>query len=186
MISARSTSPTRRLAIRAALAVCGSLLLAASAQVAVPMAPVSITLQTLAIPLVVLALGRNLGTISVLMYLAEGATGLPVFTNHLGAVSLVGPTAGYLWSYPIVAYVTGLLLDRGLDRTYATRWLAIFLGTSSAFAGGVWWLCVGAHLSPAQAVVAGVAPFLIGDFLKVTIAAGMPAQSARLFARLGA
>jgi biotin transport system substrate-specific component len=187
MISARSAGLRRSLAIRLALTVAGSLILAASAQIAVPMLPVPITLQTLAIPLLVLALGRDLGTLAVFLYLIEGATGIPVFALHTGGPAvLVGPTAGYLWCYPIAAYVIGVLVESALGVTYVGRWLAIFAGTSIVFVGGVWWLMAMAELSFAHAVAVGVAPFVIGDLLKTTVAAGLSRSTGRaLLARLG-
>ena len=183
MYRARSAAVPRTLAIRFALAVTGSALLAASAHVAVPMLPVPITLQTLAIPLLVLALGRNLAVMATLLYLAEGAVGLPVFAPIAGPPGLVGPSAGYLWMYPLAAFVTGLLLDRGLVTTFAGRWAAIFAGTVLVFAGGVWWLTVVFKFNLAQAFAAGVAPFVIGDLLKVSIAAALPSQAAKIAAR---
>ena len=185
MISARSTSGSRAFAIKAALALAGSAFMAASAQVAVPMVPVPITLQTLAIPLIVLVLGRNLAVAAVLAYLAEGASGLPVFSGGASLPALAGHTAGYLWTYPLAAFAVGALLDRGLDRSYVGRWIAIFGGTAVVFVGGVWWLMAGFHLSFGAAMAGGVLPFIIGDILKCTIAAGMSRQDRRLFARLG-
>ena len=129
MLSSRPAGVTRSLAIRLTPAVAGSALLAVSAHVAVPMLPVPITLQTLAIPLLVLALGRNLAVMTTLLYLAEGAVGLPVFAPIAGPPGLVGPTAGYLWMYPVAAFAMGALLDCGLVGSYAGRWAAIFAGT---------------------------------------------------------
>ena len=185
MISARSASAPRSLAIRVALAVAGSALLALSAHVAVPMVPVPITLQTLAIPLIVIAIGRDLAVLATCLYLIEGAVGLPVFAPVNTGPGLIGPTAGYLWMYPVSAYVIGTLLDRGLGATYVGRWAAIFAGTVVVFVGGVWWLAVGFHLSIAHAFAVGVVPFIIGDLLKCTIAAGPASQARTLFARLG-
>jgi len=183
MYRARSAAVPRMLAIRFALAITGSALLAVSAHVAVPMLPVPLTLQTLAIPLLVLAFGRNLAVMATLLYLAEGALGLPVFAPVTGPTGLVGPSAGYLWMYPVAALVIGLLLDRGLTTTYAGRWAAIFAGTVLVFAGGVWWLTVVYGFSLTQAFAAGVAPFIIGDLLKVSIAAALPSQAAKIAAR---
>jgi biotin transport system substrate-specific component len=186
MYRARSAAVPRTLAIRFALALAGSALLAASAQVAVPMLPVPITLQTLAIPLLVLALGRNLAVMATLLYLTEGALGWPVFAPiHTGFNAFAGPTAGYLWSYPVAAFAMGALLDGGWSGTYVGRWAAIFAGTLLVFAGGVWWLMVGFQMNVAQAFAAGVAPFIIGDLLKVSIAAALPSQAARIAARFG-
>lgn len=183
MYRARSAAFPRTLAIRFALAATGSALLAVSAHVAVPMLPVPITLQTLAIPLLVLALGRNLAVMATLLYLAEGAIGLPVFAPIPGPPGLVGPSAGYLWMYPVAAFAIGALLDRGLTANYAGRWVAIFTGTLLVFAGGVWWLTVIYQFSLAQAFATGVAPFILGDFMKVSIAAALPSQAAKIAAR---
>jgi biotin transport system substrate-specific component len=183
MLRARSAVVPRTLAIRLALAVAGSALLAVSAHVAVPMLPVPLTLQTLAIPLLVLALGRNLAVAATLAYLAEGALGLPVFAPIAGPPALLGPTAGYLWMYPVAAFLMGALLDRGLTASYAGRWAAIFAGTVLVFAGGVWWLTVVYGLTVAQALTAGVVPFILGDVLKVSLAAALPSQAAKIAAR---
>jgi biotin transport system substrate-specific component len=183
MLSSRPAGVTRSLAIRLTPAVAGSALLAVSAHVAVPMLPVPITLQTLAIPLLVLALGRNLAVMTTLLYLAEGAVGLPVFAPIAGPPGLVGPTAGYLWMYPVAAFAMGALLDCGLVGSYAGRWAAIFAGTVLVFAGGVWWLTVVYQFNLARAFEAGVAPFILGDFLKVSIAAALPSQAAKIAAR---
>lgn len=160
--------------------------MALSAQVAVPMVPVPITLQTLALPLIVLVLGRDLGALAMIAYLAEGAAGLPVFASGSGSAAiLVGPTAGYLWSYPVAAYALGTLLERGLDRNYATRWFAIFVTSLLILGAGVWWLEAFANITFQRALALGALPFVIGDLLKVTIAAGLSSQSRALFERLG-
>ena len=172
-----STAP-RTLGLQLALAVAGTVLLAASAKVAVPMVPVPITLQTLALPLLVLALGRNLAVTSTLMYLAAGASGLPVFAPVGGWL-----TMGYLVMYPIAAFAMGTLLDRGLAASWLGRWTAIFAGDVIVFAGGATWLMVFAHLSVAQTIALGVTPFIIGDLLKITIASALPSQAAKIAAR---
>ena len=186
MISARSASVTRVVAIRFALALGGSALLAISAHIAVPMLPVPITMQTLAIPLLVLLLGRNLAVITALLYLLEGAVGLPVFSPLADALpGLIGPTAGYIWSYPLAAAITGTLLQNGMNAGYVTRWAAVFAGTVAVFALGVAWLVMGFHLSLAQAFAAGVAPFVAGDLIKTSLAAALPSQAARIAGRFG-
>jgi biotin transport system substrate-specific component len=183
MLRARSAAVPRTLAVRFALAVAGSALLAVSAHVAVPMIPVPLTLQTLAIPLLVLALGRNLAVMATFLDLAEGALNMPVFAPGPPPNGLIGPTAGYLWMYPVAAFTTGLLLERGLTANYVGRWAAIFAGTLAVFAGGVWWLTVGYGFTFAAAFAAGVAPFILGDLLKVSIAAALPSQAAKIAAR---
>ena len=178
MLRAGSNSPTRALAIRFALALTGSVFLAVSAKVAVPMLPVPITLQTLALPLLVLALGRNLAVTAAVLYLIEGFIGLPVF-----APAMLGPTAGYLFMYPVAAFVMGTLLNGRLGATWAGRWAAIFAGDLVVFAGGVAWLMVYARLNLATGLALGAAPFLIGDLLKITIASALPSQAAKIAAR---
>jgi biotin transport system substrate-specific component len=173
--SASSTS--RTLAIRLALAVAGTALLAVSAKIAVPMLPVPITLQTLAVPLLVLALGRNLAVASTLAYLAAGMAGLWVFAPAGGWLSL-----GYVVMYPLAAYAIGTLLDGGLISTWAGRWAAIFAGDALVFAGGASWLMIFGHLSIAQTLALGVAPFIIGDLLKISIASALPSQAAKIAA----
>jgi biotin transport system substrate-specific component len=185
MHCARSASfGSRSTAIRLALAATGSVLLAVSANVAVPMLPVPITLQTLALPLLVLALGRNLAVTATVLYLAEGALGLPVFAPVPdGIPALFGPVAGYLWTYPVAALVMGTLLDRGANASWAGRWASIFAGDLVIFAAGAAWLGYVLHLSMAQTLALGVTPFIVGDLLKITIASALPSQSAAIAAR---
>jgi biotin transport system substrate-specific component len=133
----------------------------------------------------VLTIGTRLATLAALAYLVEGALGLPVFSGLGGIARLMGPTAGFLWTFPLAAFAVGVLIDRGLGATYAGRWVAIFAGTALIFAGGAWWLAVGVGLSPADAVMKGVYPFLVGDILKCSIAAGLASQWPRLAAKLG-
>jgi biotin transport system substrate-specific component len=181
MIHARSASPARALAIRALLVLCGSLLMAVSAKLSVPMFPVPITGQTLAIPLLVSLLGRNGATLALLAYLGEGALGLPVFASG----ALLSATGGYLLAFPVAAFAIGLLFERGLDRNYLTRFVAIFAGTSLVFAGGVAWLVAVFHLTPQNAIAVGVLPFMIGDGLKCALAAGLGPLWPKIAVRLG-
>jgi len=110
----------------------------------------------------------------MLIYLAEGATGLPVFAGGTGGfLHLLGPTAGYLWSYPVAAFVTGLLCERGLDRSYWTSVFSMLPGTLIIYALGVPWLAVVMHLNASQAFVGGMLPFIPGDLLKLAIASAL-------------
>lgn len=158
-----------------AFVAAGSALLALGAQVSIPM-PMGmppITGQTFALALVVALLGARGGALAAVLYLAEGALGLPVFSPHgaPGIARFFGPTAGYLVAFPVAAYVTGLLYDRGLWSSYAGRLLAIVVGSAVVFAGGAAWLAHFVGFSKALAV--GVAPYLIGDALKSLAAAGL-------------
>jgi biotin transport system substrate-specific component len=167
-------STTRTRALQIAFVAAGSVLLALGAQISIPL-PLGmppITGQTFALALVVALLGARGGALAAVLYLAEGALGLPVFSPHgaPGIARFFGPSAGYLLAFPIAAYVTGLLYDRGLWSSYGGRLLAIVLGSAVVFAGGAAWLAHFVGVSKALAV--GVAPYLIGDAVKSLVAAG--------------
>jgi biotin transport system substrate-specific component len=174
MVSARSSSFAASPAGRVALVIAGSALLALSAQVAVPMWPVPVTMQTLAIPLIVALLGKRLGTAAVVAYLVEAAAGLPVLQGFAGGLlKFAGPTGGYLIGFPLAAWLVGTLYERGLDEGYGRRFAAVFIGTSAVFVTGAAWLAFGMHLGLRGAIVAGVLPFLVGDVAKCLIAAAV-------------
>jgi biotin transport system substrate-specific component len=170
------TSRNMNLLRDGALIVGFSIFLALCSQISIPLAftPVPITLQTLAVLLSGAALGSKRGGLAMLVYLAEGAAGLPVFAGGAGGfIHLLGPTAGYLWAMPIAAFVVGLLCERGLDRSYLTSALAMLPGSLIIYALGVSWLAVVLHLNLAQAFVAGMLPFIPGDLLKLIVASAL-------------
>jgi len=160
---------------RAALVVAFSLLIALSAQVTVPLpwTPVPVTLQTFAVLLTGALLGSRLGALAVFAYLLEGAAGLPFFSMGRGGAAhlLFSPTAGYLLAYPVAAFVTGWLAERGWDRRYLSAAAAMALGSAVVLAGG--WLGLLRFYAPAQAFALGVAPFLAGDVVKIALAAAV-------------
>ena len=140
----------------------------------IPITPVPITLQTLAVLLTGAALGSRRGALAMLLYLAEGAARLPVFAGGTGGfVHLIGFTGGYLWSYPFAALVTGLLCERRLDRRLLTSALAMLPGTLVIYAFGVPWLAVSLHLNLLTAFMLGMVPFIPGDLIKLVIAAAL-------------
>jgi biotin transport system substrate-specific component len=161
-------------------------LTAAAAQFSfsVPFSVVPFTLQPMVVLLGGLALGPRLGLASQMLYLMAGASGLPVFaasaTLPPGALRLLGPTGGYLLSYPIAALVVGSLAERGFARRYPTSVLAMAAGLLVIYTSGVTWLGIFAF-TPAQSVAigfqaalsAGVSPFLVADLLKLVAAAGI-------------
>src|SRR2546423_15054523 len=107
-----------------------SLLTAVSAQVVIPIGPVPITGQTFAVLLTGALLGSRLGALAMIAYLIEGASGLPFFAlGHFGLQHLAGPTAGYLWSFPAAAFVTGFLAESGWDKRFVTAAAAMALGS---------------------------------------------------------
>jgi len=174
------------LPIRIGATLFVTLLTAASSQVSVPLpfTPVPFTLQPMVVLLGAAVLGPELGLLSQVLYLAAGAAGLPVFAFApdlpQGVLRLLGPTGGYLLSYPLAAFVTGWLARRGFDRRYFTSVLAMAAGLAVVFAGGVAWLTLFAPGSDARslqsALAAGFYPFVAADLFKVCVAgAVMPA-----------
>jgi biotin transport system substrate-specific component len=161
--------------LKDALLIIGfNVLMILSARASVPLwfTPVPITLQTLALMLTAATLGSRRGALAMLLYLAEGASGLPVFAVGGGWAYLVaGPTAGYLWSYPIAAFVVGWLCERGLDRSFLTAFFAMLPGTIIIYAFGVSWLAFMIHLGFSNAFMAGMWPFIPGDLIKMVFAA---------------
>lgn len=155
-----------------ALVIAFSLLTALSAQVSIPLTPVPITGQTFAVLLTGALLGSRLGALAMIVYLIEGASGLPFFTRGQSGwhYLVLSPTAGYLFSYPLAAFVTGYLAERGWDRRFITAVAAMTIGSLLILLSGWAWLAVMLH-SPARAYQAGVAPFLVGDAVKIVLAA---------------
>jgi len=169
---------------RAAAVAFVTALTAAAAQVSFPLpfTPVPFTLQPMIVLLGGAVLGAPLGMASQVAYLALGIVGLPVFAASpvlpQGAARLLGPTGGYLMSYPLAAFVAGWLAERGFDRRYPTAVLAMAAGLAAIFAGGVLWLGLFAQpaLGVSGAVASGLAPFIVIDVLKLFVAAAaMPA-----------
>jgi biotin transport system substrate-specific component len=163
-------------AIRALLlALAGSALLALSAKVQVPIPPVPMTLQTLVVLIIGATYGCRLGAATVLLYIAEGMLGLPVFANTPPQVAspayLLGPTGGYLAGYVAAALVMGLLAERGWDRSLGRVVVMMTIGHLVIFAFGLAWL---AHLfGPAKAWAVGAAPFVAGTIVKTALAAAL-------------
>ena len=156
----------------ALLMVLGSLFLAVCAQVQVPLWPVPMTMQTFGVLLLGMAFGARLGAATVALYLLEGAAGLPVFAGFSGGVPvLFGPTGGYLFGFVIAAWLVGSLAERGWDRGVLTTALAMLFGNIVLYVPGLIWL--GNMIGAENAIPAGLAPFWIGDLLKIALAAGL-------------
>src|SRR5947209_1592682 len=150
-----------------------SLLTALSAQIVIPIGPVPITGQTFAVLLTGALLGSRLGALAMIAYLIEGASGLPFFAAGGSGVArlLFSPTSGYLLSYPVAAFVVGLLAGRGWDRRFLTAAAAMGLGSLVILLSGWAWLA--RFTGAAFAWNVGVAPFLIGDLVKIVLAAAV-------------
>lgn len=157
-----------------ALVASGSLLIALSAQVAVPLpfSPVPVTGQTFGVLFVASILGRARGTAAALAYLAEGAAGLPVFAGlAAGPAILLGPTGGYLLGFVPAAWLCGALAERGWDRTPLRTTASMILGNIAIFALGLPWLARFVGASNVWAL--GFWPFLPGDIVKIGLAAAL-------------
>ena len=161
-----------RLVSKLAVVLAGTLLLAASAQVSVPMWPVPMTLQTLAVSVLGLTLGARLAAATVAAYLVQGALGLPIFAGGAaGAVHLVGPTGGFLLGFVAMAWLTGWLVERGFGRGLGRLFVAAFVPALLLFVPGVLWLWTITPLDLYGAAMAGAVPFQLGGLLKSALAA---------------
>ncbi len=161
----------RSLVVDAALVVAFSAFVALTAQVAIPLGPVPLTLQTLGVLFTGAVLGSKRGTLALLLYVAEGAIGLPVFAGGLSGIGvLIGPTGGYLVGFIVAAGIVGLLAERGWDRRLVWAALAMVVGNLVIYALGVAWLSV--ILDDLRtALVQGMLIFIIGDLIKIVVAA---------------
>ncbi len=160
-----------------AVAATGFVALCAHVSLPLPFTPVPLTLQTFAVILVGMALGPVAGFSAMVLYLAEGAMGLPVFNPHGpgGIAQLMGPTAGFLFSYPLAAASAGWVV-RVLDGRASRFTRAVVAGcvaTVIIFALGAGWLAILLHLNASAAWHLAIAPFLPGEAIKVTAAAGI-------------
>ncbi|MBI5243093.1 MAG: biotin transporter BioY [Elusimicrobia bacterium] len=149
-----------------------SLLIALSAQLAVPLpfTPVPLTAQTAAVMLAGALLGRRWGAASVMLYLLEGAAGLPFFAGASGgALCFAGPTGGYLLAFPLAAYVTGFFAERGFDRTFLRAAAAMLAGSVIILSIGT--LALARFVPAGKVFQLGFLPFIPGDILKIGISA---------------
>jgi biotin transport system substrate-specific component len=161
-------------------------LTAAAAQVSFPLpfTPVPFTIQPMIVLIGAAALGARLGALSQILYLTLGMAGLPVFAFApelpQGVARLLGPSGGYLMAFPLAAFATGWLAERGFDRRYLTSILAMAAGLAIIFFGGVSWIARFSGLDVALAT--GLYPFIVVDVVKI-IAAGLVLPTAWKFLR---
>jgi biotin transport system substrate-specific component len=170
-------------AIRAVvLAVLGSALLAISAQIQVPFWPVPLTMQTFVVLGVGLTYGSGIGAATLVLYLLEGLSGLPVFAGaSAGPAVFTGPTGGYLIGFVFAAGIVGRLAEEGWDRSPVKAIAAMVLGNLIIYLCGVAWLTLviagSKGLEPLAAFPIalgfGVYPFLLGDALKILLATSL-------------
>jgi biotin transport system substrate-specific component len=165
-------------AFRVVVVLFATVLTIAAAQVSIPLpfTPVPFTLQPMVVLLAGAALGSRLGMTSQILYVALGLAGLPVFaaspTLPQGVARLIGPTGGYLMSYPLAAFAVGYFAERGFDRRYLSSVLAMTIGLTIVFACGVAWLAFGVpHAGLPAAIATGLVPFVPADVFKIFLAA---------------
>jgi biotin transport system substrate-specific component len=168
----------------AIVVICGSLVVALSAQIRIYLAfsPVPITGQTFAVLMLGALLGSRRGGLAMLAYLVEGVLGLPVFAAGVGLPVLFGPTGGYLVGFVAAAYLVGKLAEKGWDRHIITTIAAMVLGNAVLHLFGFTWLAVLTDVK--TAFLMGVYPFILGDLLKVAIAAAALPTGWKLLRRL--
>ena len=157
---------------RVFLVVAGTLFLAACSWIEVPMLPVPMTMQTFGMVMIGALYGWRLGGATVVAYLVQGAVGLPFLAGGgAGFHHFVGPTAGYLFAFPLAAIVVGWLVERGLARHLIGSFGVMALGHAVILAPGVAWLAVITGIGWADAMQYGLTPFLFGMVLKSAFAA---------------
>lgn len=150
----------------------GSLLIALAARVSVPMFPVPMTLQTLAILVVGLTYGARMGAATLLAYLAEGAMGLPVFAGgHAGLAYMVGPTGGFLLGFVLMAWLAGLASDRGWTRSFVGAALTALAVSAVLYVPGLAWPAAVMGKTVPELLTGWMLPFLAGDAVKAVLAA---------------
>jgi biotin transport system substrate-specific component len=147
----------------AVIAVCARLVLP------LPFTPVPLTLANFGVLLVGLTLGSRRGFAAAALYLGWGAMGLPVFAGGAGAAYLLGTTAGYLWAYPVVAFIAGWIVERGA-RSFVRNLAAATVAEVVLFASGISWLAIMSH-SWQRAAFFGLYPFLFAEVMKVMVSA---------------
>jgi len=156
----------------ALLAILGSVLIAVSAKIQVP-GPVPMTLQSLVVLTIGAVFGARLGAATVLVYLVEGAAGLPVLAGTpekgLGLAYMMGPTGGYLVGFVAAAFTVGWLAERGWDRAHWKLFIAMAIGHAAIFACGYAWLAL--LVGPEKAWLLGVMPFAASVVIKTALGA---------------
>jgi biotin transport system substrate-specific component len=173
-ISTVSNVRAQPIGLKVLASLAGAIAVAMAAQVAIPVfgSPVPFTLQPLAVVIVGGLLGPRYGALSLVMYLAMGMAGLPVFTpiGLPGFARLTGPTGGYLLAYPVAAAVVGLVVRRFEGPTFRLCLVGAISGMIVIHAGGMSQLMILTG-SASQAFAAGLLPFVVNDIVKAILAA---------------
>ena len=170
-ISEQSSSLIKQVGI----VICASAVIAVCARLSLPLpfTPVPLTLGNFAVLLLGLAIGSRRGFAAAALYLGWGAMGLPVFSSAGpgGIAQMLGPTGGYLWAYPVMAFLAGWIAERG-HPSLARNLVAGTIGELALFAGGLGWLAIMTH-SWQRAAYFGLYPFFFAEVVKIMIAAAI-------------
>jgi biotin transport system substrate-specific component len=162
-----------------AVVICASLVIAVCARISLPLpfTPVPLTLANFAVLAVGLVLGAKRGFFAAALYLSYGAAGMPVFSpaGPGGIAQLLGPSGGYLISYPLVAFAAGWIGQR-LGRAFWAKATAAAVAEIVLFAVGVVWISALTHISFPQAAAFGLYPFWFAEIIKVMGAAAIAAK----------
>lgn len=157
------------------LVIVGSLLIALSSKIKVPMWPVEMSLQTLAIFAIAAGFGLRLGLATILLYMAEGAAGFPVFQGTpekgIGVLYMAGPTGGYLVGFVIMTIIAGWAADRGYAKAPLKLFGAMLVGEVILLVLGALWL--GYLFGVDKAFAYGIGPFIVSDLIKAALAASL-------------
>lgn len=183
-----SQSAPARLAVQCGLAVLGTLVLVLSAKVRVVLGPVDMSLQTLAVMGIATCFGLRLGVATLLLYLAEGAMGLPVFQGTpekgIGLAYMAGPTGGFLFGFVLMAAIVGRAADLRWHGDVLRFGAVVLAAEAVMMAAGFAWL--GLLIGPEMAWQAGVKPFIVPDLVKCGLVTAGAALGKSLYDRFSA
>ena len=172
-------SQISRLVSNIVVVIAGTLLLAIASAIKVPLYPVPVNLATLAVAILAGAFGWRIGVATVVLYIAEGLSGLPVFSFGGGWTYILAPSFGFILAYVPMAYIIGLAADRGASGRLGLLFVTMLIADAVLFALGFLWLAAVLSISkgvPVTAVLGGafdgaVKPFIVWDILKMALAA---------------
>ncbi len=150
------------------LMLIGTLILAFSSKVQVPFWPVPMTMQTFVVFIIGMTFGSKLAFFTLLLYLFEGAIGLPVFAKGGGLLYLTGPTAGYLYGMAIAAGLVGYFADKNFNESYFKSFVSLFGATIIIFFIGIGYL--GSIIGYEKAFTVGLYPFILSELFKIVLA----------------
>jgi biotin transport system substrate-specific component len=180
--------PRSSLLTDAVLVLCGTGLVAAAAQVSIPLpfTPVPVTGQTFAVVLVGTTLGLVRGTTSLLLYLLVGLAGAPIYADRAHGWSVLsGATGGYIVGFVVAAALVGFLAQRGWDRRFSSAVGAMLTGNLVIYLIALPWLAADLHTNLEKTLEFGLYPFVPGDMLKIYLAAALLPTAWKLVAAAG-